>query len=209
MIPDNELSLRPLQSKFIFPDGIIFGKPTQDYELGGIALQDPSKGLEYQPWYGYWEPSDSTVYLQPNMDGPKIAIFTEPNVFEFSFTFDQNMRYCAGTLLTNGNFNLRWYDTAAAAYVITPFAGIEGFKLALDDKRQPIVASGASDIIFTYISDQKLYFRAQRERFLIQHLLTDNLPKNLMIANFGMNERFRMQWRLRYRKPGEILPWLQ
>lgn len=176
--------------------------------MGGIAIQDPSKGLQYWPWYGYWEPADSTVYLQPNLTGEKIPLFVESNVYELSFTFDQNMRYCVGTLLNTGVFKLRWYDTLTAQYVITEYAGIEGFKLSHDDKRQEPVQAGLSDIIFTYIKENKLYFRAQRERYLMEHLLQDELPNNLMIANFGMNERFRMQWRLKYRNPGEPLPWL-
>ena len=143
------------------------------------------------------------------LEGTPVAIFTEANVFEFSFTFDQNMRYVAGTLLTDGVFHLRWYDSNVAAYVITTFNGIKGFKLGLDDKRLEAIQSGNSDVIFTYIRDNKLYFRMQRERYTIERLLQSDLPDNLMIANFGMNERYRLQWRLRYRVPGELLPWLQ
>lgn len=208
MIPDNSLSSRTIQSRFIFPDGIIFNGFHQDYEMGGIALQDPSQGLEYQPWYGYWEKNDSTVYLRPNINGPAIPLFVEPDVFEFSFAFDQNMRYNTAVLKLDGVFQLRWYDTLAGDYSILNLMGVEGFKLTLDDKRAESINAGKSDIIITYIRSNTLYFRAQRERYTIEHTLAEDLPNNLMIANFGMNEKYRLQWRLRYRNPGEQLPWL-
>lgn len=208
MMPDNSLSLRTVQARFLFPDGINFSSPYQDYEMGGIALQDPSKGLDYWVWYGYWEANDSTVYIQSNLVSLPVPLFTEPDVFEFSFAFDQNMRYVTGVLKTDGTFQLRWYDTLVGGYSITNFTGIEGFKLTHDDKRAEQIQAGVTDVIFTYIRSNALYFRMQRERYQVEHLLADDLPNNLMVANFGMNERFRLQWRLRYRNPGEQLPWL-
>ena len=208
MLPLNSLSSVQMPSAFLYPDGIALNKITEDYEMGGIALQNPSRGLQYQPWFGFWDELDNTAYLVPNLVTEPIPIFTAPDVFEFCFTFDQNMRWCAGTLLNDGTFHLRWYDAAAGGYVVTPFPGITSFHLSLDDKRDKQIQIGVTDILFTYIRNNNLYVRNQRDRFSIEYLLQAGLPSNLKITNFGMGEKYRVQWRMRYRRPGELLPWL-
>jgi hypothetical protein len=71
--------------------------------------------------------------------------------------------------------------------------------LAHDDKRG--VSSSISDVIFTYIkTDNRLYFRAQRDRFLVEYPLTDELAPNLRITNFGMGRNNRLQWRIAVRR---------
>lgn len=208
MLPLNSLSSVPMPSTFMYPDGIVLGKITEDYEMGGIALQDTSRGLQYQPWYGFWDEDDNTAYLVPNFISAPIPIFTQADVFEFGFTFDQNMRWCAGVFLTDGTFQLRWFDSSVGNYVITNFTGLTSFRLTLDDKRERQINIGATDILFTYIRNNNLYVREQRDRYTVEYLLQSDLPNNLRITNFGMNERYRVQWRMRYRRPGELLPWL-
>ena len=203
MIPDNELSTTPVFSQFLYPDNAITSL-LEDFELGGIAIQDPSQGLNYQAWRGYWDPEDSTIYLQPLTVGGKIALFTVPLVKEFSFTFDQNMRWCVAVQLTSGTVNLYWYDTNAAAYVTTSYEGLRAFKLALDDKRRVSTYLDKSDILFTYIKGDSLYVRNQRERYTVEHFLKDEMPDNLRIASFGLNRGLRMQWRFMIRVFEEV-----
>ena len=208
MIPDNELSVKPVRAPFLYPDRFQLASLTEDYEMGGIALQDPSKGLQYQSWFCYWR-SDNAVCLKPGIDGDDIVLFFEENLFELSFTFDQNMRWACATQRTDGTFRWRWYDSAVEAYVITEIPeGVTAFHCTHDDKRDDLVQLGKSDMLVSYIKDLNLYVRNQRERFQIEHLLAENLPNNLLISNFGMNERCRVQWRIRYRRPWEVQPWL-
>lgn len=209
MIPDNVLSTQVIRSRFNFPDSVAISGMLEDYELGGVALQDPSQGLEVKPWYGYWSPVDNTAYLVPDIDAAPIAIFTEPNVIEFSFTFDQNMRWAAAYFVADGTCKFRWFDSQVAAYVTSTYTGLTALKLCLDDKRTIQVQLGASDMLFTYIRDNTLYLRAQRDRFTIEYPLRAELPSNLRITNFGMAANWRVQWRLRYRTFEELLPWLQ
>ena len=208
MLPDNVLSTREMPSTFLYPDGIVNNKLTEDYEMGGVALQNPSQGLRVKPWYGFWETTDNTVYLKPDITGTPVAIFEEADVFELAFSFDQNMRWVAGTFTTDGTFRLRWYDSSVANYVITVVNGLTSFRLCHDDTRAASVSLGFSDVLLTYIRNNNLYVRIQRERYGGEHLLQSNLPDNLRITNFGMSERQRVQWRLRYRRPKELLPWL-
>lgn len=208
MLPENKLSARAVNSRYLYPDGIVFDNLVEDFEMGGIAIQDPSKGLQYQPWRGYWDSADNTVYLRPNITGDPVALFTETDVIEFSFTFDQNMRYVTALFKTNGDCKFTWFNSVVGDYVTDTYTGLTAFKLSLDDKREEAVQSGVSDVLFTYIKDDNLYVRAQRDRYLIEYLLAEDLPKNLLISNFGMGNKYRMQWRLRYRILGELLPWL-
>lgn len=208
MIPDNELSLKTVAGRFQYPDGIVLGKLTEDYEMGGVALQDPYQGLQVQPWYCYWDDTDNTVYVKPGIVGDPIPLFQETDVFELAFTFDQNMRWVVATFTLDGTFRMRWFDSSVGQYVVTTLMGLTSFRLCNDDKRYIPTQIGVSDVLLTYIENDNLYVRNQRDRFSVPHLLQPDLPKNLRITNFGMNERWRVQWRMRYRRPGELLPWL-
>lgn len=207
MIPDNELSVKPIRASLLYPNRFLLASLTEDYEMGGIAIQDPSEGVNYQPWFGYWR-DDGALCVRPAIDGEDIVLFSEPDIFEFSFAFDQNMRWYAATQRTDGSFRFRWYDSLIEGYATLELSGIGGFKVTQDDKRDVLVQLGRSDVLLTYIKDRKLYIRNQRERFQVEHLLAENLPKNIRITNFGMTERYRVQWRIRYRRPWEVQPWL-
>lgn len=208
MIPDNVLSTKPVRASLLYPDRFQLASLTEDYEMGGIAIQDPSEGLQYQPWFGYWR-EDNAVCLKPGIDGEDIVLFYEPDLFEMSFTFDQNMRWACATQRTDGSFRWRWYDSAVEDYVITEVPeGVTAFHCTHDDKREILVQTGRSDVLVSYIKDRNLYVRNQRDRYIIEHLLAETLPENLRITNFGMTERYRVQWRIRYRRPWEVQPWL-
>lgn len=196
---------RFIRTRFQYPDNISTLDELTDYEYGGIALQDPSKGLQYQAWKGYWDPVDSTAYLQPYIPEAApdpaptpIPIFTEPNVVEFSFTFDQNMRWSAVTRAANNTVKFRWYDSAAEAYVVTPYTGMRSVKLCHDDKRDTQVALGSSDMIFTYLTTTgAVCWRIQRDRFLVQYTKAGfTASGNSYISHFGMNSLNRLQWRI-------------
>lgn len=209
MLPDNVLSDKPIRASLLYPDRFQLASLTEDYEMGGVALQDPTKGVNFQPWFGYWRAADNAICVRPAIDGEDIILFYEEDVFELSFSFDQNMRWVCATQRTDGSFRFRWYDTAVAAYVITEIPeGVTAFHCSLDDKRDLLVQMGLSDVLVTYVKDRNLYVRTQRERYQNEHLLAETLPNNLLISNFGMNERYRVQWRLRYRRPWEVQPWL-
>lgn len=203
MIPDNAQSLRPVPGAFLYPDNLIPLTLTEDYELGGIAIQNPSQGLQYQVWTCSWDPITFDVTLSASLTGARVVILNEPNVRELSFSFDQNMRWVLGVTHTTGEFILYWYDAAAENYVQTRIDGIGTFKLSHDDKRAIPLELGMSDVILTYIQLNKLYVRNQRDRYQIAHLINPDIPANVVISQFGMSDRDRMQWRMRPRKPRE------
>ena len=210
MIPDNpnlytvDEDNKTVVAPFIFPDNRSNETRLIDYERGGVAIQDTSKGLDYQSWTGYWDALTTGVYLVAETEAPTVPVllFSEADVEEFSFTFDSNMRWSTVTLSSTGTAKHRWYDSAAAAYVISTYPGVASPRLALDDKRDFQVKLGRPDIILTYIANSQVRWRIQRDRFLVEYSHPNyTVPANYRISNFGMSTKRRLQWRF---APGHL-----
>lgn len=201
MIPDNVVSSQIVKSFFKSPDNRVTNRIT-DYEMGGIALQDTSEGLEYQVWKCEYNTDDSTVYISSEADPDSLfPLITQSDVRELGFTFDQNMRWSLVTLDSLGNAAHHWYDSSVAAYVVSNYSGLYSVKLALDDKRNESIQLGQSDMIFTYTKiSGGVFWRTQRERFLVETVGDANLPAGLRITNFGMSQVNRLQWRFAHRR---------
>lgn len=170
-------------------------RPTIDYEMGGIGLQDPSLGLMFQQWR-CWFDRDSSAVMVESPNTPPTKIFDQDKIIWLSFSFDQNMRWSAVYTLQDGGSYLRWFDSAIPGYtvtelddsVVTPF-------LSLDDKREG--QSGNSDIILAYIKNQSVCIRVQRERYRNVHIWSEDIPKDWVIRNFGMSNKLRLQMEIR------------
>lgn len=198
MLPDGVLSSEVVQGSFNYPDNLAY-RPGTDYELGGLAISDSSLGLEYQAWKGFWEPSTGVVTLHPGISGTGIPVFTTSDVIDFTFTFDQSMRWTAATIDTSNLLSFRWYDITVNDYVISTYSDIASVKLALDDKRAVQIQSGVTDVILTYVKlDGDLCYRLQRDRYLIEYTLESDVPEGFRITNFGMTDKLRVQWRLQF-----------
>lgn len=187
-------SSEPFIGKLLPPDNIP-KRPTIDYELGGIGLQDPSQGLMVQTWRCWFDREKSAVMVEsPNT--PPTKIFEESDIAWLSFAFDQNMRWSAVYTLADGQSYLRWYDSLAGDYAITPLqAGVISPFLSLDDKRQ--YQTGNSDIVLAYIQNQSVMIRVQRERYQTPHVWQEDIPKDWIIRNFGMSNKLRLQMEIR------------
>ena len=188
-----------LLSQFRYPDNIALLDYLTDYEMGGIATQDPTQGLNYQPWKGYWNRADNTAYIHPlDSTAPHLPIFTESDVEDFTFTFDQNMRWTAAIRKADNTVKFYWYDSALESYVITPYSGMTSIKLAHDDHRDSQVSDGVTDIIFTYLTTGgTLKWRIQRDRYLTEYTHSGTtFPQTAMITHFGLSTAGRLQWRI-------------
>lgn len=187
-LPDNPLTLtEPLP--YIEPDDLPF-KRLVSHERGGIALNDPSQGLDVQNWR--LESDGSMVRLFSEMGSP-IDLFPDSGIRQLSLTFDQNMRTVIAAEYISGGVDLIWYDTLAALEETTFFSDIRAPVVSLDDKRES--QSGTSDVIFGYVrnSDNMLCYRQQRERFNAEHELVQLAPRS-RLRNLGMTEQMRMQF---------------
>ena len=123
-------------------------------------------------------------------DSTITEILKAPKITEIDLTFDQNMRPCVA-FVSDSIPKLYWYDTKIGDFNITTFSGILSPRVSLDDKRDFNISN--SDIIFAYIKNNGLYYRQQRERFTVEHLLKsyqNNHSKLLWRIGMGINNRF-------------------
>lgn len=189
MLPDQVLSTEPIHGQFLFPRNIP-RRPFIDYEYGGVAIQDGSKGLRVKVWTG--EYLDGQIVLSADGVAPT-PVLTVAGVFDFQFTFDRNMNPFVAYELLDGTCRFYWFDTLVADFVTTTLAaGTISPRCAHDDNRD--LESAKSDIILAYCRAGSLYFRAQRERYETEHLLSTEAPTGLV--QIGMNRKMRMQFQL-------------
>lgn len=195
-------------SQFLYPDNIVSPLGTlEDFEMGGIALQDPTEGLLYQPWHAWWDESDSSAYLKP-LDSPeeaKIFMFTQADVEDFTFTFDQNMRWLAATRTSTDDVTLYWYDPQLESYSTLLWSGWQSIKLTHDSKSPRLLNLGQTDAILSYITTGgQLGWRIQRDRYGVPYMYGgETFSESTYITHFGLSKQNRLQWRLGYRR---ILP---
>lgn len=208
MLPGNRtyditVSNMNLVGSYLFPDNLAPGSELSDYEMGGLAIQDASQGLQVQPWRGCWNASDNTAYLIPDFNcAEAVPVFVEPGVVEFTFSFDQAMNWVAATRKADYTAKLYWYDTVTESRTITDYSDVQSIKLAHDDKRKLQINQGLSDVVFTYIthSDRRVRYRTQRERYLTEWIASYiQYPSRSRIQQFGFTEQFRMQWKITMR----------
>lgn len=190
MLPANVASTYPVPAGWLPPDDQVVS-PLVDHEMGGIAINDASRGLLYQEWLGWVE--GINFRLKPAAGDP-ITVYSAGGVTEMSFCFDQNMRPAFGYTLA-GVCYLRWFDNTVNAYrVITMGAG-RNPRMTLDDKRPTQV--GNSDMIFAFIdADNRLCYFRQRDRFLTRFVLQQNVAPALKLKNVGMSKAWRLQFEI-------------
>ncbi|MGH8237837.1 MAG: IPT/TIG domain-containing protein [Steroidobacteraceae bacterium] len=193
MLPQNVLSTVPVVSAFLPPRNVE-KLPLIDYELGGVAIQNPLQGLRVQTWTG--EVIGSNVVLSAPLVAP-VTIFTQASITEFQFTFDQNMQPFVAYMLNGVTARFRWFDTTISQFVTTTLpTGSYSLRCSLDDKRQNAgIISGQSDVVLTYFRAGTLYFRMQRDRYTIEYTLKTGYGAHV-IGAFGMNLKFRLQWQI-------------
>lgn len=198
-MPDGVFSSQAIPTTFV---GGRVGRVQKDsdFEYGGVALQDPSRGLQYQVWRSVLR--NGFIYLSaPNT--PEYVYLDLPNVTEFSFTFDQNANIIF-TYVQNDVVKLRWWDTSLGAYTVSEFQGDKITpRITLDDKRE--LQRGISDVILFYVKpirngagdiiDGSLCKRVQRERYLIEHVVatevTDGIIKCGMLNNWRLGVQLK------------------
>ena len=187
-LPDTPFRLME-RIPYIEPDDLPF-KRLVSHERGGIALNDPSLGLDVQNWRV--ESDGSMVRLFSEMGSP-IELFPDSGIRQLSLSFDQNMRKVVAVEYNSGGVDLIFYDTLTASEETTFFPDIRTPVVSLDDKRES--QSGTSDVIFGYVrnSDNMLCYRQQRERYALEHELVQLAPRS-RLRNLGMTEQMRMQF---------------
>lgn len=182
MLPENTLSTSPVPVELQKP---VKRNPYNSYDFGGIDFNDPSQGLLSYLWEGNFNPIDNTLTLSNNVN---THTFFVGKIVSFSFTFDQNMQPFVVYENTEGEAYMRYYDSTVSGFKTELLAqGVKDVRCSLDDKRQENINN--SDIIVAYIRNRNLYYRQQRDRYLNEYLLDENVD-NLRDIGMLKNNRF-------------------
>lgn len=164
--------------------------PLVDYEIGGLAINNAAGGLMQRVWKSWVD--GVNVMLQPE-GGEPILLFTAVDITELALAFDQNMQWSIGYIQA-GLLKLRWFDSLAGGYTTSVFTTARNPRMTLDDKRPQTLSR--SDVILAYLRDNSLYYRQQRDRFLIERELRDNIYPGMRLKSIGMNKNLRLQFEL-------------
>lgn len=186
-MPDNALSPEPIYGTFLSPDDRSGTSRLVDYELGGIAIGDPSQGLEVQVWQARL--SGGIIQTKPELSGSWYDIVSGADITEIAIAFDQNMRPTVA-YVDSGMASFYWYDAAVTNYVTSTFPGATSPVCCMDDKRKMQV--GLGDILLFYLRAGRVYHRRQRDRFLIEYDLAAVPENTTRIRRWGMHSGLRI-----------------
>jgi len=192
MIPGNTLSTSPQPADFVPPDDRYpvtskEGTPI-DWELGGIALNDPSEGFLVQVWEFTITGGNVTVGVEGSLDPPEILI-PAARVTEISGSFDSAMNPILA-YVQDEEVKLRWYNPDVTGYATTAFPGYRTPRLTLDDKRPNHDTD--RDVLLFAMKGDTLVYRQQRDKYGTERALSTDTTY-FELGRVGMNRGNRVQ----------------
>lgn len=191
MLPDNMLSTNSHPDDFLVP---FRENKLIDYEWGGIWLLDTSHGLDYQIWRCWYDKPSKEIRINRLSDS--LSFYTVhmtieiPDVNSIGLSFDGNMRPTICYTTITEDCYLHWYDPTIASMTTTVFTNIDNAAISLDDNRQFNISN--ADIILAYTKENQLFHRRQRDRYLTEYPLSDQVNGDLW--QIGMNKSNRFQF---------------
>jgi hypothetical protein len=211
VIPNNVLSTTPIPGAFLPPrTNVRFSASAgaMDTHFGGIALGDPSQGVQYQLWTCFTD--GNNIYLEaPNT--PAFIELANVGAAWVAVAFDQNARVFIAYSTAAGNAFYYWFDTTISAYRTSTITGFVPRVFAdLDDARPALLAS--SDVLLAYQRAGTLFLRAQRDRFGVEYNL-GAVPATLVQIGMNTVDRFQfafqnVQGKANALPPAEYSPYL-
>jgi len=168
--------------------------PLVDYCEAGIAINDPSYGLEYQMWRARIEGRNVLLGSERTGNGyhDEFPVFVANRMESVTLAFDNNMQpvICV-KLLDEPTALLYWYDTPANAFTTTRYDNILEPFVRIDDNRAGSLSF--NDAIFSYNRANQIMYRLQRDRYTVEYKFIDLHPWQ-KIYQCGMNIKFRFQY---------------
>lgn len=192
MLKANTFSLTE-GADFLSPDSFVSETRTLEREKGGIAISDPSQGINIHTWQSSYDSSSGTIRLT-NLDTAAVYdILTGiMSVTDLSFAFDASMRPNLGYKLADGTSKIRYYDTVTEAFItVTLPTGAGVPRLCHDDKRDEMVLLNVTDVLIFYVLSDVVYYLLQRERFLTPHQVATLTPGTIL-EKVGMSDDLRI-----------------
>lgn len=197
MLPNNELAPKSHVTGFAFPvKGP--GDLLEDWEMAGVAINDPTQGMWVKLWHIKATPNVDTGAVDCVVDAPgvdPIVLFSGAGITEVALAFDQNMNPFVA-YMQSGQAKIYWYDPTIPGMTHTDLpSGCKDLRCTLDDKRS--FNAGDSDIVLAYVRDGNLCSRLQRDRYSIETILKEDAGEDLNLVSIAMNTGWCVQFRLR------------
>lgn len=196
MIPENTIASPPHVSGFSYPVKQP-GDLLVDWELAGVALNDPSQGLAVKLWTLEALYNETTGLQDVTVSAPGVVptvLFSGAGITEVALAFDQNMNPFVA-YMQSGAPKIYWYDPIIPGMTTTALAaGCYDLRACLDEKRAFNVAE--SDIVLSYIRAGNLCVRYQRDRYGVEYVLHTDIEPGFRLNSVAMNNGFRLQFSL-------------
>lgn len=190
-LPEDTLALVAVPADLLPPDEGARVPLIQDYELGGVALNDSSQGLQVKNWRIRLVGNEVRISADPYAS--ETVLFSETGITELSLAFNQNMAPNVAYVAL-GITKLYWYSTALGAMTTTTFSSdIYSPFLTMDDKRSVATLLNWNDVLMFYLRSDLLCYRQQRESFGTERVLQTLSGTSGFIAKVGMNKGLRVQ----------------
>lgn len=160
--------------------------------IGPIDTNDPSEGLHFKYWSAYVDGSNDLILEDIGIS--TTVILNEPDeIVNVALAFDQNANDTYAWITGLGELKLRWFDASVPADVVVSFGQAQSVTLTMDMKYFP--SSPESDILLFYIRNNAIYFRAQRDKFAIEHSTPVASGANRLIdSGMRTDYRFQVRW---------------
>lgn len=192
MIPEQRKAT-PVGGSLLQPDGRNGVPLTEDYEIGGLALSDPSAGFRVQSWKAEVRNAGTEIWIGPEGDmDSAVKVREDVGITEVTFSFDQLMREVVAYVAA-GQAKIWYFDSVASQFQALNINGVSPFA-TLDDKRRIGGFLGENDVLIFYLNNGNLYYRAQRDRYQTEYMFLENVPGPAeRILKCGMDTQYRMQ----------------
>lgn len=190
-LPASQFSATPVPADFESPDDRMRTSLLVDYELGGVALGDPSEGLQVQVWEARVEADE--IQTRPEGVGAWTTVTSDTGITEVALAFDQNMR-ASVSYVAAGVAKHYWYDAQIADFRTSVYTGAASPVVSMDDKRE--LEIGLNDVVLFYLLDGRVKYRRQRDRFLIEYDMADIPDGMTRVLRWGMSvgKRFQLEF---------------
>lgn len=187
MLPNNELALQSVPSKYLTPVRL---SALVDYELGSYRLNTPSENMLEYLWKAEYLNGEITLKRVDN--DITVERINVNDVLKLGLAFDQNMRYVLCYQIRKDSY-IYWYDATINQWGTFKFDNCTSPCISLDDGR--LNQKSNSDVIFSYVRNGGLYYRIQRERYLVEHMISERNIGELWQIGMTVNNRFQFTFK--------------
>lgn len=186
-LPNNIITVTPVYAPFLEPLQSWPYTPLEEKVLGGTAIGNGQAGRMVQNWFITYASGVINVFPEAGMPQFSMAV---AGVQTVSLAFDPNMNV-AIAYQTSVGANLYYYNTLIAGYSTMIISGATSCRACVDDPR--LFDTGGSDVIFSYVLTSSLYYRVQRERYLVEHGVGPAVKSVLTKTGFTTAQRMQFE----------------